>query len=408
LPIAHAMIDVPLSLIAYFAHLAATSVGVISIFWLIRDSAISKWTTGLLAVGCIALAVASFSVSDPSPYHPFADFHNAYYPAGLAVLHNPVTVRTLTSGVVFGFVNMPIVAYLFAPLSALGLQYAISLFTIVGLGATVGAWLLLARLAKLGLRERWLLLLLFAANGPLLYSIKEGNTSHLILFTLAAGLALLHSNRRLAAGALLGAAAIIKPPLVLFAIFFALRRDMRGFAAFAGMCVAVTALSVALFGWHDNLHWFQLCIVQFSHQWLAAFNVQSIPSFLLRLRVGPDRLKAGMPIPHNRTYGNLHDSLLGYSFLLPPRPGSGALYTHGNAGAPSDGKPFSTFSSFVLSWWQALCPGPTIILGSSCPRRFSSDQSHPFTVRIWRAVLAGSRYSLLRHLYGLWHSLIPA
>jgi hypothetical protein len=182
---------------------------------------------------------------------------------------------------------MPVVAYIFAPLALMTMPVAMAIFTIIGLIAIILAWKLLADLAQLDLTERWLLALLFAANGPLQYSVREGNTSHFILLALVAGLAFLRAGRPGLAGVVLGAAAIIKPPLLLFGLFFALRRDGRGLAAFIMVCVAAAAASVVLFGWADNLHWLDVCVLQFSHRWLAAFNVQSIPAFLFRFEANP-------------------------------------------------------------------------------------------------------------------------
>jgi alpha-1,2-mannosyltransferase len=126
-------------------------------------------------------------------------------------------------------------------------------------------------------------------------AVKLGNTSYLILFALAAGLVLLRAQRPASAGALLGLAAMIKPPLLLFGVFFALRRDLRGTLGFAAVCAATTALSVILFGWAANLYWFQTSILQYSHSWLAAFSVQSIPGFLFRLHASQDILLDWFP-----------------------------------------------------------------------------------------------------------------
>jgi len=272
----------------YLAHFAATMTGIAAIFVLTRRNPVARWKSILLAAGCLALAVATFLVSDPPRY--FEDFRIAYYPAGRAVLENPAALRALFGLGVSGFVNLPVVAYLFAPLAILPMPVAMALFTVLGLGAIAAAWMLLTRLASLGLTERWLLALLFAASGPLQYSLKEGNSSHFILLALVAGLALLRAGRPASAGALLGAAAIIKPPLLLFGIFFALRRDVRGLTGLVLVCAAAAAASVVLFGWFDNLHWFDVCVLQFSHRWLAAFNVQSIPAFLFRFEAAPARL----------------------------------------------------------------------------------------------------------------------
>jgi hypothetical protein len=141
-------------------------------------------------------------------------------------------------------------------------------------------------LARLELRERWLLAILFLANGPLLTAIKFGNLSYFLLFALAGGLVLLRAGRSGAAGALLGLAAVIKPPLALFGLFFLFRRDLMGVLGFAFVGVATAVLSLVLVGWADNLYWFDTIILHYSRSWLSAFNVQSMSAFLIRLRPG--------------------------------------------------------------------------------------------------------------------------
>ena len=246
------------------------------------------FVTGL-ATGCLVLALLTFVVTDPQ--YPFWDYRTAYYPAGKAVVHDSASLAGLMGKGVNGFVNLPIVAYLFAPFSTLPLRYAIGLFTLIGLATTFVAWLLLVRLAGLKGGERWLLLLLFVGNGPLQYSLKEGNTSHWVLAALAGGLYLLRAGRPVAAGALLGAATVLKLPLLLFGVYFVVRRNWRGTLGFAAVCSAAGTLSVLLFGWDFHVRWFDLCVRQFSSQWIAAFNVQSIQSFVLRLLPAPERLR---------------------------------------------------------------------------------------------------------------------
>jgi hypothetical protein len=282
----------PVHSFVYIGHFVTTVIGVLAVFWLARhrslssgslwSSALPIWAVGLVALGVGVFELVSFKAS--SPPDRFWDFLNVYYPAGQAALHNdPAMLRALIEKGVSGFVNIPVAAYLFAPFGWLPPQMAVALFALIGLALTVATWFLLVRLARLELRERWLLALLFLANGPLMNAVKLGNTSYLILFALAAGLVLLRAQRPASAGALLGVAAMIKPPLLLFGLFFALSRDLRGTLGFAAVCAATAALSLVLFGWADNLYWFQTSILQYSQSWLAAFNVQSIPGFLLRL-----------------------------------------------------------------------------------------------------------------------------
>jgi len=215
------------------------------------------------------------------------DFLNAYYPAGQAVLiHDPAMLHDLIGKGVTGFVNIPVVAYWFAPFGWLPPLTAAVLYTAIGVGLSVAAWWLLVRLAGLEVRERWLLGILFFANGPLLNGIKFGNLSYFILLALAGGLALLRAGHSGAAGALLGVATVIKPPLALFGFFFLFRRDLMGTVGFVLVGVMTAILSLLLFGWAENLYWFETCIVQYSHSWLSAFSVQSISAFIIRLRPG--------------------------------------------------------------------------------------------------------------------------
>lgn len=272
--------------LGYFLHLVAAVGGVAIIFKVFSSCGLPACPT-VLARGGILISVAtlgilSFKVSTPPDR--FHDFVTAYLPAGQAALRSNYDALHTTMGQgVSGFVNMPVIAYLFAPFAFEGPRTAIVLFTVVGLGLTVASWFILVRLARLDVREQWLLALLFVVSGPLMNGIKLGNTSYMVLFNLAAGLVFLQRQRSASAGALLGLAAMLKPPLLLFAIFFALRRDLPGILGFSVVCATIATLSFALFGPAENLYWFHTSIVAYSHGWLSAFNVQSIPAFLLRL-----------------------------------------------------------------------------------------------------------------------------
>jgi hypothetical protein len=198
---------------------------------------------------------------------------------------------------VSGFVNLPVTAYLFAPFGALPPKAGAILFTLAGVGLVIAAWSLCATLAGLDRVARWRLALLFAASGPLQYSVREGNTSHMVLFALAAGLWLARSGRGVPAAVVLGAAAVLKPPLALMGLFFLARRDLRGLAAFVATGLLAVLASLVVFGWRENLHWFDTSILQFNREWLAAFNVQSIAAFLLRFVSAPERLLDWNPFP---------------------------------------------------------------------------------------------------------------
>jgi alpha-1,2-mannosyltransferase len=288
----------PVHSLLYTGYLIATVLGIVAIVRLTARRALplGALTTrslpiwSLLALGALLFELVSFKLS--SPPTTFWDFLRAYYPAGRAALYDDTaSLKALIGlGAAGGFVNIPVVAYLFAPFGWLSPQVAAILFTLIGVASAVAAWFMLVRLARLELRERWLLALLFLANGPLLSGVKWGNLSYYLVFALAAGLVLIRAQRSVAAGLLLGVAAVLKPALALFFLFFLLRRDLRGAFGFAIVGMTTAALSLVLFGWAGNLYWLQTSILQYSHNWLAVSGNQSIPAFLFRLRAPPDIL----------------------------------------------------------------------------------------------------------------------
>lgn len=310
--------------IAYVGQIIILAIGVLGIHRYARREAFSAspfFTRSsaliacLLALGCGLFEVVIFRVSSPPELFP--DFVNAYYPAGLAVLHHdPAALRSLIGKGVSGFVNIPLVAYLFAPVGWLPPTIAALVFTAIGISLTIFSWFLICRMTSLPQKECGLLALLFLVNGPLVNAIKLGNMSYLILCFLAGGLALLRSGRTGWAGILLGFAAVIKPPLILFGIFFLFRRDIRGVLGFTFVGIATVAVSLLLFGLADNLHWFEICIIQYSHSWLAAFSVQSIPAFLVRLRAPPAVLLDWISHPPEARQEFLAQILVGILFLI--------------------------------------------------------------------------------------------
>lgn len=233
------------------------------------------------ALGLGAL-IAAFNLIVSDPEQLFGDFEDAYYPAGVAALNEPQSIGTLFEGVL-GFVNIPILAYLFAPFALLDLAPAAWIFTAMGVVMVVAAGGIIAREAGLDDERCQLFLLVFAAFGPLAYSIKEANTTHMILLALAVALAWLRRERNILAGLVLGFAAMIKLPLMLFGVYFLLRRNWPAVLAFGAICAGISLASLALFGWDMHRLWFDECIRNFNANAIGAFNVQSISAFLIRL-----------------------------------------------------------------------------------------------------------------------------
>lgn len=242
---------------------------------------------GWLLVAAAALILAAAILLVGQPRLVFADYRIAYYPAGSAILHG-ISLRPLIERGVTGFVNLPIIAWVFAPLALLPIAVSAGAFLLCGLAALALACVLLIRVAGLTGWRRGLFVFLFAINGPLLYSVKEGNTSHIVLACLVGGLVLMRSGRHGLAGMLLALAALTKLPLLLFGLYFVGRRNWSAAAGFAITLLAATSLSLIAFGVAIHAVWFDVAVRQFSGHSLAAFNVQSIQSFVLRLRTpGP-------------------------------------------------------------------------------------------------------------------------
>jgi alpha-1,2-mannosyltransferase len=232
----------------------------------------------------VVIAAVTLEVFLSEPRLWFADFRIAYFPAGLATLHGESLSALIERGVT-GFVNLPIVAYLFVPFALLPWKLATAgAFPILGVLAIVAAFILLARLARLSFGATTVLMLLFAFNGPLIYSFKLGNTSHFVLLALVGALWLIRAEKSAAAGALLALAALIKLPLLLLAGYFVVRRDWAGAAGFTLILLGAGILSLLVFGLAVHKEWLDFAVLQFSNRVLGAFNVQSIPAMFVRLR----------------------------------------------------------------------------------------------------------------------------
>jgi alpha-1,2-mannosyltransferase len=279
-----------LLLILSLINLAILTVGWLAIQRSAAGRPIVTWWPVVMSPAAIAvtLSVASLPLllflSDPRPV--FSDYWKAYFPAALAVLGDPSGFAPMFDRGVASFVNLPVIALLFVPFAFMGQWVGVGAFSLLGLAAVAATWLLLVRLAELREERHWLLLLLFATNGPLLNSIKEANTTHMLLPALAGALMLLRGRRDLAAGAVLGLATLIKLPLALFGAYFLLRGRWLAALGMAGVCLIGAGLSVLLFGWDIHVLWFEKSVLRYNAHFVGAFNAQSIPAFFLRLQVG--------------------------------------------------------------------------------------------------------------------------
>lgn len=249
---------------------------------------LAAWARGgAVLLLALAGAAATWRISDPPDALLYADFAKAYRWAGIQALAHPDRLYPFT-GEEIRFVNLPIVALLFAPLARLDALSGARILTAAGwLAAALGFWLL-AKLAGAGPRAQILLAVALAMNGPLHNSLRLGNTTEFALPLLAGALLCLRRGSDLAAGALLAAAAVLKLPLLVFGVWLAARARARALAAFGATLAGSVALSFLLFGAKPHGDWYRACLEPFLGSSLAAYNVQSIDGFLARLRPEAD------------------------------------------------------------------------------------------------------------------------
>jgi hypothetical protein len=271
--------------LVFLAHLLGLAAGVMFIRELVRLR-VPAWMLAA-GTGAAALVMAAFVFHVSNPLQYFADFHKAYWPAGAAIWNGPGALEQVLRAGAFGFVNMPVVAYLFAPFGLLPPHVSALVFLVLSVATTIVAWRLLVGAAGLDESAKWTLAFLIAAFGPLLYSIREGNTTHMVLALLVWAFLLLRERRDLAAGAVLGFAALIKLPLLLFGIYYMLRGRWQVVAGGAGLLGLASLFSLAIFGWDMHVFWYETCIKPYAEAPIGALNVQSIAGALLRLEYGP-------------------------------------------------------------------------------------------------------------------------
>jgi hypothetical protein len=247
--------------------------------------------TGANAAWLLAAAsvihILLWQVSEPPAL--FSDFYKANWTAGETLWKaglEPVFPFTGAGN----WSNLPIIAWPFVPLLALGKTAAGWTFLAIGYAAVATACAMLVREARDRADIAVPLMLLFLVNGPLLNSLREGNTTHFILLLLVIAVHLWRRRMHFAAGLVLGVCATVKLPLLLFGVYFVLRGRWRIVAGGAMAVFAMTALSVAVFGFESHVVWYQQFVAPFLGAFMPAFNVQSVNGFLMRLTTGASLL----------------------------------------------------------------------------------------------------------------------
>jgi hypothetical protein len=254
----------------------------------------------LLVAALLAASLVCFAfwqITDP----PFVDFYKAYYQGGAAILSGEIErFRPLLREA--QFVNPPIAALPFAPLAYWGDNEAALIFTFLGALVAVAAWWALARLLDMSWTQSLILLALFLVNGPLIYSIRIGNSTHFILLLAVLAMLALKAHRPALSGAVFALTAVFKPLMLLVGVYFLLARNWRAVAGGVAALVVVALASVAIFGVDLHREWIEHAILPFLGRPIVAYNNQSLDAFLLRLYIGPDHAHDWSP----QTPGETH------------------------------------------------------------------------------------------------------
>ena len=185
---------------------------------------------------------------------------------GWSTIYDENVLRSLSQGFpptervidpVLTYLNPPLLAWLFAPLTAFSEPVAYVIWTLFSLAALVVAWWLAAPFDGLA---RVATLLLAIALWPVMLVFYFGQPNMLVLALVAGTYWLLRNERPYAAGAVLAVATVLKPQVVaLVPLALLVSGRYRAIAGWVAVCVALallTALNLqgaGLAGWWQAL-----------------------------------------------------------------------------------------------------------------------------------------------------------
>ena len=206
------------------------------------------------------------------------DFDKGYYHAGRKILRNPSELYNQDCG----YVNFPLMAYVFVPFGNLPKAVAGTLFFVIGYVSLIPLGYLLVKTPSLNGWERWLALILLWVSGPLDYSIRLGNITHMIVLIILIALFLYQRGNGWMAGILLGISGLIKIPLIAPAGYFLIRRKWK-IVAGGMMIVTLTVLfSLLIIPLSLNRQWLDACVLANTEKPIAGYINQSAVAMLAR------------------------------------------------------------------------------------------------------------------------------
>ncbi|KCZ87529.1 hypothetical protein HHI_15808 [Hyphomonas hirschiana VP5] len=267
-------------------HFAGAILGFFLILRLAGSERYSHLMWPVALVWGAIMTVIVFVNTLPSPEFIFWDFVKCYWLAGDLIWNGPQALAGAYDADSLVFVNLPIVAYLFAPFGLMSPMTGAILLTLVGLPVVALIWRLLVKMYALDSRDSALLFFALCVFGPLLYSFKVGNTSHFVLALILGGMAMGRSGKGFAAGALFGVAAVIKPALLLIGVLYFLRGRWNVVAGGAAVIAGSAALSLLIFGWDMHVLWYETTIAPYASSTVSAYGNQTLQGLVARFEVG--------------------------------------------------------------------------------------------------------------------------
>lgn len=228
----------------------------------------------------LALTTALFLFDVSAPDKLFKDFLKSYYPAGELLWVDPAEMYRKGVG---GFVNLPLLAAPFTPISHLQPESACAIMALLSIGALLASMFMLFRMGDFHGKGRLVLVCLFLVNGPLYYSLREGNLTHIIFPLMILALVCLGRGWEVPAGLLLALCGAIKLPLLLFVVYLAARGRWKAFASAMLFMGGLVAASVGIFGQELHAIWLDRAVLPFMGRPIAAYNVECVDGFLARL-----------------------------------------------------------------------------------------------------------------------------
>jgi len=280
-----------MSVYAWYGLLVGLGVGV---HLVLSRTPAPGWLRWVAPIPFIAAIVALLAVySEPPARQLFEDFREAYLSAARDILRDPSRLYAEYS---HGFVNIPVVALPFVPLTILTQTDAQRVYLLLGLLVLGATWAGHRRLLQAPREVALVLAGLFLINGPLYNSLREGNSTHLLLGLLVAALLALRAGREFRAGALIALCGVVKLPLLLLGAPFVLRRRWGVAVGFAAGLAGLVGVSLLIFGLELHQLWWSHIVAPSSGKPVGAFNVQSIDGFLARVLTGGRHLRDWTPI----------------------------------------------------------------------------------------------------------------